>query len=291
MSLSPLLFWCFGGVLIDHIGRASAPVQTRQSNPGGARLSPGGVALNIARALSANGARVALMGAVGRDIGADLIIAALVEAGIEDQLIRTDHPTGAYLAIEDADGDLHAGVSDLTALETLSNDAVVAHLAQAPPDARLVIDANLTSDQLFKAAMRPGWLAAEAVSASKAPRLSPILPSLDALFCNLSEAAALDATLNGGASTAEVAAKNLAARTQGAVFVTDGPRPAAAALGDDVYTHTPPPAPSASVTGAGDAFTAAALMALAADPDPKPDLKIALTAAIAGAATHLERQS
>ena len=92
------------------------------------------------------------MGAVGRDIGADLIVASLAEAGVEDQLIRTDRPTGAYLAIEDADGDLHAGVSDLTALETLPTDVIVARLAEAPPEARLVVDANLTDAHLFKAA-------------------------------------------------------------------------------------------------------------------------------------------
>lgn len=283
MSLTPPHFWCLGGVLIDHIGRAHAPVQPGQSNPGAARLTPGGVALNIARALTANGARGALMGAVGRDIGADLITAALAEAGIEDQLIRTDHPTGAYLAIEDADGDLHAGVSDLTALENLPADAIVAHLAQAPPDARLIIDANLTDAQLFKAAARPGWLAAEAVSAPKAARLAPLLPSLNALFCNLSEAA----TLGVASQTAEAAAQTLAQRTRGVVFVTDGPRPAAAAQGGDVHTLTPPPAPSVSVTGAGDVFTAAALIALATKAAPKD----ALTAAIAGAATHLKAQS
>lgn len=282
MSFTPPLFWCLGGVLIDHIGRTHAPVHTNQSNPGAARLTPGGVALNIARALASHGAKVALMGAVGRDISADLIGAALTEAGIEDQLIRTDHPTGAYLAIENADGDLYAGVSDLTALETLPADAIVAHLAQAPPDARLIVDANLTDAQLFKAAARPGWLAAEAVSAPKAARLAPLLPSLNALFCNLSEAAAMGAA----AETAADAARTLTARTEGAVFVTDGPRPAAVAQGVHVYSQTPPPAPSASVTGAGDAFTAAALMALTTGANPKA----ALTAAIAGAAAHLEGQ-
>ena len=283
MSLTPPLFWCLGGVLVDHIGRSNAPIAAHQSNPGATRLAPGGVALNIARALAANGAKVALMGAVGRDIGADLIITALVEAGVEDQLIRTDHPTGAYLAIENADGDLYAGVSDLTALETLPTDAIVAHLAQAAPDARLIVDANLTSDQLFKAAARPGWLAAEAVSAPKARRLAPILPSFDALFCNLSEAAAVGAP----AETAAEAAAALSLKAGAIVFVTDGPRPAATAQAGKVHSQTPPLSPAASVTGAGDAFTAAALMALATDASPKD----ALTAAIAAAATHLESQS
>lgn len=283
MSLPPPLFWCFGGVLIDHIGRASAPVRPGQSNPGAARLTPGGVALNIAQALAAGGARVALMGAVGRDVGADLITATMAEAGIENRLIRTGHPTGAYLAIEDADGDLHAGVSDLTASEALPADAIVAHLAQAPPDARLIVDANLTPDQLFKAAARPGWLAAEAVSAPKVRRLAPILPSLDALFCNLSEAAALGAN----AETAAEAAKTLSAKADATVFVTNGPRPAAVAQRGVAHSQTPPPAPAASVTGAGDAFTAAALMALAADAAPQQ----ALAAAIAAAAAHLEAQT
>lgn len=283
MSHKPPHFWCLGGVLVDHIGRTHAPVQPGQSNPGAARLTPGGVALNIARALAASGARVALMGAVGRDIGADLITASLAQAGIEDQLIRTDHSTGAYLAIEDASGDLHAGVSDLTALEALPTDAIVARLVQAPPYARLIIDANLTPDQLFKAAVRPGWLAAEAVSAPKARRLIPVLRSLDALFCNLSEAAALGEM----AETAAEAAKALSSKADAIVFVTNGACPAAVAQGGGVHTQTPPPVPAASVTGAGDAFTAAALMALAAEKSPKA----ALTAAIAGAVTHLESQS
>ena len=73
MSSALPLFWCLGGVLVDHIGRANAPVQPRQSNPGAARLRAGGVALNIARALADHGARVAVISAVGDDIGADLI--------------------------------------------------------------------------------------------------------------------------------------------------------------------------------------------------------------------------
>ncbi len=283
MSVPPPLFWCLGGVLVDHIGRTRSPVQMGQSNPGVARLTPGGVALNIARALAAVGADVAVMSAVGRDIGADLIAAALAEAGIEDQMIRTDHPTGAYLAIEDASGDLHAGVSDLTALETLPADAIVAHLAQAPSHARLVIDANLKPDQLFKAAARPGWLAGEAVSAPKARRLAPLLPGMNALFCNLSEAAVLGAS----AETAEDAARALATKTSATVFVTNGPRPAAVARDGDVWTLSPPPAPPASVTGAGDAFTGGALFALATDAQPEQ----ALTTAIAAAAAHLETQS
>ena len=283
MSSTPPLFWCLGGVLVDHIGRVDAAVRPGQSNPGAARMAPGGVAMNIARALAGRGALVALMGAVGRDVGADVLTAALAEAGIEDRLIRTEHPTGAYLAIEGPDGDLHAGVSDLVALETLGGDAIVAHLAQAPPHARLVVDANLTDVQLFKAAARPGWLAAEAVSAPKAPRLAPLLPGLNALFCNLSEAAALGAA----ADDAKSAASLLAERTNATVFVTDGPRPAALARNGAVWTQTPPPAPSASVTGAGDAFTAAALMALATDAPPEQ----ALSAAIAAAAAHLEKQT
>ena len=275
MSETPPLFWCLGGVLVDHIGRTHAPVQTGQSNPGAARLTPGGVALNISRALANGGADVALMSAVGRDIGAELIKAALDAAGIEDQMIRTDHPTGAYLAIEDASGDLHAGVSDLTALETLPTDAIVAHLAQAPTHARLVIDANLTPDQQFKAAARPGWLAAEAVSAPKAQRLIPLLPSLNALFCNLSEASVLGAS----AETAKDAAKGLTGNTDAIVFVTNGPCPAAVAKGDEDWTLQPPAIPPASVTGAGDAFTAAALLALATDATPEQALGAAITAA------------
>ena len=275
MSIPRPLFWCLGGVLIDHIGRTQAQVRQRQSNPGDARLGAGGVAFNIATALAAHGADVALMGAVGRDIGAALITAAMADAGVSDRLIRTDRPTGAYLAIEDADGDLYAGVSDLTALETLPADAIVAHLAQAPPAARLIVDANLTEAHLFKAAARPGWLAAEAVSAPKAPRLAALLPSLDALFCNLSEAAALDAA----GETAGVAAGALSRRTGGAVFVTNGPHPAAAARKGEVWTLPPPPAPAASVTGAGDVFTAGALMALAQSAPPEAALASALDAA------------
>lgn len=279
MSSEPPLFWCLGGVVIDHIGRAESYVQRRQSNPGAARLRAGGVALNIARALAGHGAEVALVAAVGRDIGADMIVAELARAGVEDRLIRTSFSTGAYLAIEDADGDLFAGVSDLSALEALPAEIIAAQLDQAPSEARLVIDANLAPEQLQAAAARSGWLAAEAVSAPKAPRLAPILPRLNAFFCNLSEAAALGVE----AKDAQAAALLLAVQTSGAVFVTNGAASAAVALGDSAWTRLPPSAPAASVTGAGDAFTAAAIMALAADASPEE----ALSAAINAAAAHL----
>ncbi len=282
MSQAPSPFWCVGGVLIDHIGRSHAPVRTAQSNPGAARLLPGGVAFNIARAIARLGGDVALTGAVGRDAGAEMIADALRKAGVADHLIRTNHPTGSYLAIEDADGEMFAGVSDLSALETLSAESLRTAIAPAPTNARIIIDANLTEPQIAAMAETSHWLTAEVVSAPKAPRLIPILPRLNALFCNYSEALAL-----GSEGNAQDAATALAQTTQAVVFVTDGPRPAVVAHGARTWTASPPQITAASVTGAGDAFAAGALTALAASAPPEQ----ALHAALSTAAAHLERQS
>jgi ribokinase len=73
----------------------------------GARFSrvPGGKGANQAVAAARLGAEVALVGCVGRDEVADEATAALREAGVEEQWIAKDAPTGIALITVDAAGE------------------------------------------------------------------------------------------------------------------------------------------------------------------------------------------
>lgn len=250
--------WCAGGAHLDMIGRAAGPLSTAGSTPGRARTGFGGVALNVARSLSAAGLRVALTGAAGGDPTGAALRAHLATHGLLDRLIPTVS-TGAYVVIEDETGAFVYAVADLTPLEAIPPAQLAATLSARPQGAALLLDGNLTEDQLDAVAAPPGPVIAVAVSAVKAPRLRRFPPRLDVLFCNLAEAEVLTGEAH---STTREAAKALAALGLGTVCVTNGPAPAALIDGDALAEAAPAPLAAATSTGAGDALAAAVLAAL-----------------------------
>ncbi len=276
-------FVCIGAAHWDLIARAAAPLAPGADVPGRVHARPGGVAFNVAAALAALGTPVALVAAIGRDAAGDRLVTAIARAGIDVRhVLRHDSDTDAYLAIETAEGALHAAVADCTGLEA-AGVALLGPLAEALRDAAgLVIDANLP-EAVIAAMATPGPVALVAASPEKASRLRRALALPGAtLYANVAEA---DAILGHRTGTAEAAAHALTGAGVAAALVTDGPREAAWMRAGHVLLRHPPPVSPRSVTGAGDALVAAHLHARAQGADDPA----ALDAALAAAATHITR--
>ncbi len=262
-------FTVFGGATMDHAAATSGPPVLGASNPGAARISPGGVGLNVARDLARLGQPVRLVARVGADTDGEAIIMAARMDRVDTAWIGAAPTarTATYRAAFDDKGGLIIGIADMAVMDELTPAKVAEAAAEVAKSDAFVIDANLpaaTLAFLVDAATASGRsIAAIAVSPAKAVKLTPLLDRLALLFATRREAAALlgrpdDATV----STKSLAAM-LAARGVAEVIVTDSGDPLAAAAGGEVHAFPPFPAHVRSVNGAGDALAAGTLHGLA----------------------------
>ena len=138
---------CIGAAHWDIIGTTDAALPRGADRPGTVARSPGGVALNIARALAARGFHPALLTALGDDAEGDALAAA---AGVDlgHALRLPGRATGAYVAIEAA-GRLVAALADTAALHA-AGAAILAPLraggALSGWRGTVVIDGNLAPE-------------------------------------------------------------------------------------------------------------------------------------------------
>ena len=288
---------CIGSALWDVIGRAAGAIGPGADVPGRIVRQPGGVALNVARALARLGRHPALLGAIGRDDDGAALVAACAAMGVEAGFChRPDaRPTDRYMAIEGAGG-LVAAVADARTLEA-AGVAILAPLADgrlgsaaAPWRGLAVLDGNLSEALLAEIAQGPLLAAADlrvaAASPAKAARLRPLLGHRRATFyLNLAEAGQIAGRAH---SDAAEAAAGLVAQGAARVLVTDGGGEAAlagAGCGGGVIRARPPAVAVARVTGAGDTLMAAHIAAdLGGAAAPE-----ALAAALHAAAAHISQ--
>lgn len=284
---------CIGSVLWDVIGYGAVPMQVGHDVPGRITRRPGGVALNIACGLVAQGMRPVLLSAVGQDRAGRSLIAECEGLGLDvSHVIRQpNHPTDTYMAVE-AENGLIAAVADAHSLEA-AGDEILAPLrggalgsAQSPYGGVVVLDGNLTAELLGDIARDPAFGAADLrvapASPGKALRLLPFLDHPRAvLYVNLEEAGLL---CRHTFSDAASAARALVERGARRALVTDGAR---AACDDDGTTQViaaPPRVEMAQVTGAGDTFIAAHIAAEICGGEGREN---AFAAALLAAATHV----
>lgn len=261
---------CFGAIHLDTLVEGSRPFRPETSTPARFRERPGGVATNVARGLRRLGLPTLLAGATGADPDGDRLRRLLVDDGLDLAVIRrADVATGRYIAFHDPDGSLPAAAVDATITDTLTPDLLASVLPAAAGAEFWFVDANLPASVLAALADAAGsrFLAADAVSQAKAPRLAPILARLDCVFLNRGEAAALlDGAAGGGEPLASpMLARRLLARGVRACVLSDGPRPLVVASDQvEMVFEIPPVAEIRDVTGAGDALIAGTLRGLAA---------------------------
>lgn len=272
---------CIGAAHWDVIGAVPGAVRRGDDLPGRVRRVPGGVALNVARWLAAEGLAPTLLAAMGGDTAGAELMAAAEAVGVDcaGVLRVPGHPTGSYVAIE-AESGLVAAVAD-TGVMTAAGVDVLSPLQRGDSVACAVIDGNLAPEVLAAAvAALPGAeICVAAASPAKAARLGAVLrhPRVS-LYLNRAEAAAL---CRQRFRTARAAARALCRMGAAGALVTDGARAATWADASGCLTALPPPVRVARVTGAGDRLLAAHLAARLRGLDANAALDHALHCAAA----------
>jgi pseudouridine kinase len=261
-----------GGANMDFKCRSRAPMVLGTSNPGQVAASVGGVACNIARNLAKLGVATALMSVVGQDEFGERILREARAAGIDVSLmLMSARPTGTYVALLDADGDMKAAVSAMEATDELTPAHIAAREAAIRQAAMVVADCNLSAATLDRlaaicaAAKVP--LAIDAVSTRKAVRLSGLLKakrSIHLLALNRDEIAVLTGRRVRDDRALQRAAKAL--HNQGvahlAVGLSEGGTYASSADPSESGKISRYPAKLADVTGGGDAALAGTVLGL-----------------------------
>ena len=252
-----------GGANIDVKARSADPIVPATSNPGTVCVSAGGVGRNIADNLARLGTRVHLLAAVGRDAIGDRLVSETATAGVVvDSIVRVSAPTGTYMAVLDADGELVTAVSDMAATDSIDVGYVSRHRGLIVAAAFVVLDGNLPSvvisavlDIASRADVR---VLLDPVSDAKATRLAELLTGDRSLFlvtpnrtelCVLTGCSTTDSLNDAVAQLHALGAENVWVRlgVSGSVFSAAGSVSAISVGTVDVV----------DVTGAGDAATAA----------------------------------
>jgi ribokinase len=200
----------------------------------GARFSrvPGGKGANQAVAAARLGAEVALVGCVGRDEVADEATVALREAGVEEQWIAKDAPTGIALITVDAAGETTIVVAPGANAELLPDD-----LSLGDADAVLCQQEIPAETVAHVAELAPRFFLNAAPARAGAPEA-------ELTVVNRLELEAL------GERHGLVC---LTLGAEGAVLLEDG---------EEVARAEPPAIEAVDGTAAGDAFTACLVVSL-----------------------------
>jgi len=265
-----------GGANMDIKAQSRETARLHTSNPGSAVTTPGGVGRNIAENLARLGSPTRLVAPVGRDLFGEQVVALTRTAGVSvDHMITADDPTGTYLAVMDADGELLVAVANMAISDRLTVQQLGPVRGLLTHADLLVLDGNIPASpmawllDLASATGRP--VVIDPVSVTKAHHLRETLTpqrSVLALTPNHDELCAIV----GEPVPRTQAAIARAARvlhTQGVqhVWVRRGTKGSVLSSLTDrgrtsITSLRAPTVPVVDVTGAGDAMTAAFVHAL-----------------------------
>jgi pseudouridine kinase len=247
-----------GGANVDIKGRSADPVIAGTSNPGVVTISAGGVGRNIAENLAHLGMSVSLVTALGDDANGHLLRRACTAAAVDlSMAVTVDQPTGSYLAILDATGELVSAVNDMRAMEALTPAQLETHAEGFSSADMLVADCNLSEACLAWlcqfSAQRNIRLLIEPVSVPKAKKLLAFA-RVATVFAITPNAQQLSALAGGDGLNALAGLHALGFSN---VVLHRGSAGALASDGAGVTPIDPVPVPAiADVTGAGDAAVA-----------------------------------
>lgn len=244
-----------GAVNIDILGKSSAPLINRDSNPGEITYSLGGVGRNIAHNMCLLGTKVSMLTAIGDDVWAHRISEASCATGIDlsHALFVPGERSSCYLCIAGPDGDLAIGLSDMDIVNRISPELIARELPFLNSAALVVIDGNLSAETIeYICTHVTAPIFADPVSVTKAEKLKSQLSRIHTIKPN-----ELEAELLTGLSTPEEAAKELVRLGVKRAFVSCGSRGMVVAEGEKVFRVGCCTARLVNATGGGDASMAA----------------------------------
>lgn len=249
-----------GGANVDLTGTSAELFRDGDSNPGQVRQSAGGVGRNIAENLARLGNDIAMVTLVGDDSRGRYLIEQAREAGIKTEHIlrHSEQATSTYLALNNEQGELIGAIADMAIVEQLTPKLLIERMSLLQSASGLVIEANLPEATLTWLAYQPlnAPLIADAVSATKAVRLKPMLSRLTLLKVNRSEALALlDQSAEAGLSDTDLI-NGLLERGVRSVLLSLGEQGVRYGSADEQCQLPVPTCDMLSDTGAGDALLA-----------------------------------
>jgi pseudouridine kinase len=186
-----------GSSVMDLIGRPLSALHPGSSAPGLVRLSPGGVARNVAENLARLGVGVSLITAVGDDPTGRQLLDQAETAGVDlrHALTVPGGRTGMYLGVLDGLGGLHLALDDMGLVRSLTRAYLESKAAVLEQAKAIFLDANVPADTLdliFTVGRRAGVpVAADPTSVGLAGTLRPHLKDIWLITPNAAEAEVL----------------------------------------------------------------------------------------------------
>lgn len=263
-------FLVIGSAGLDVVVRADKDLQSGTSNPGKFRVSPGGVARNVAENLARLGEQVLLLTAVGEDAQARQILSHIERCGVDTSPVIhvPDQATGSYLAILDRQGNLHLAMDEMGIISRIRPDDLLAQRELFDSAAAIFVDANLREDTLQAALTLAGNAGVPVIADPTSVNLAPVFcDHLDKLWMitpNEGEAEVLcpHPVPHADRDQAIDAARHLLSEGVEIAIVTMAEFGVGYASMDG-SGHVPAlKTEVVDPTGAGDAFTAAVIFAL-----------------------------
>ncbi len=272
-----------GGANVDLTGTATNAYRGGDSNPGKVAQSAGGVGRNIAENLARLGSHTSMITLVGYDSRGRFLVDHARDAGIntQDFIQWPDSATSTYLALNNEQGELIGAVADMSIVEQLTPSLLNEKRSRLNAASLIVVEANLPAATLAWLAEQSltAPLVADAVSATKAVKLAPLLSKLSVLKVNVSEARAL-LDLPKTTQLDELSlATALLDKGVATVLLSLGARGVLFANSDTHFIQAVPACDMQSDTGAGDALMAGFLHAQQRYESPEQQVSFALACA------------
>lgn len=139
-----------GGANVDIIGLPYKKLRMKDSNPGKATISLGGVGRNIGENLSRLGVDTRFITVLGNDIYGKLMIEEGMKIGLDmsESLILQDKKTSNYIAILDEMGDMNLAISSMDIFEEMNISFIQQKKELIENSTLCIVDTNIPIEVL-----------------------------------------------------------------------------------------------------------------------------------------------
>lgn len=244
-----------GGANIDVFAHSHKKIIIHDSNPSTITTSLGGVGRNISENLARLGQKVFLLTILGDDVNSKLIEDNANLVGIDlSKSKKISGITPTYMCMNDVNGDMVLGASDMTILEHLNQDFVQDNLPLINGSKAVVIDTNVPQiiELVCKKSTVPVFL--DTVSASKTKWITQKDFKVFCLKPNVIEAEILSGTTIQNEQDLKNAMRIIQGKFCQWVVVTNGKEGVHFYDGKDFGFVPAKKVNAVNTTGAGDSF-------------------------------------
>lgn len=137
-----------GGVNVDIQGFPYGALRPKDSNPGKAMISLGGVGRNIAENLCRMGIKTSLISTLGDDIYGKKVLeeARAIGLNMQDSLILPNEATSSYLSILDETGDMSVAISSMDIYENMTVEFIQEKKNVIENASLCIVDTNIPKE-------------------------------------------------------------------------------------------------------------------------------------------------